>query len=128
VAGRSGGTLTWLPSLGQVITQGHALYTVDLTSPVVLLYGSVPDWRTLDAGVTGADVTQLNHDLVALGDADASDISALGWDYFSWGTQAGVEKLQSDLGISSPSGSLSLGQVTIPLDVSRSRRSRSATR
>ena len=111
VAGRSGGTLTWLPSLGQVITQGHALYTVDLTSPVVLLYGSVPDWRTLDAGVTGADVTQLNHDLVALGDADASDISALGWDYFSWGTQAGVEKLQSDLGISSPSGSLSLGQV-----------------
>jgi len=61
--------------------------------------------------VTGADVTQLNHDLVALGDADASDISALGWDYFSWGTQAGVEKLQSDLGISSPSGSLSLGQV-----------------
>ena len=111
MAGRSGGTLTWLPSLGQVITQGHALYTVDLTSPVVLLYGSVPDWRTLDAGVTGADVTQLNHDLVALGDADASDISALGWDYFSWGTQAGVEKLQSDLGISSPSGSLSLGQV-----------------
>jgi hypothetical protein len=111
VTGRGGGTLTGLPSPGQVITQGHALYTAGLTSPVVLLYGSVPDWRTLDEGVTGADVTQLNHDLVALGDADRAGISALGWDYFSWETKAGVEKLQSDLGISAPSGSLSSGQA-----------------
>jgi hypothetical protein len=111
VTGQGGGTLTWLPSPGQVITQGHALYTTDLTSPVVLLYGSVPDWRTLDEGVTGADVTQLNHDLVALGDADGADISALGWDYFSWETEAGVAKLQSDLGIAAPSGSLSKGQA-----------------
>ncbi len=111
VPGQGGGTLTWLPSPGQVITEGHALYTTDLTSPVVLLYGSVPVWRTLDAGVTGADVTQLNHDLVALGDADSAEISALGWDYFSWATQAGVEVLQSDLGVSSPSGSLSKAQA-----------------
>jgi hypothetical protein len=111
VTGRGSGTLTWLPSAGQVIRQGQVLYKTDNGSPVVLLYGSVPDWRTLDEGVTGADVTQLNHDLVALGDADSADISALGWDYFSWETQAGVEKLQSDLGVSSPSGSLPLGQV-----------------
>jgi hypothetical protein len=111
VTGQGSGTLTWLPSSGQVITQGHALYKTDNGSPVVLLYGSVPDWRTLGEGVTGADVTQLNHDLVALGDADSADISPLGWDYFSWETRAGVEKLQSDLGISSPSGSLPLGQV-----------------
>jgi hypothetical protein len=111
VTGQGGGTLTWLPSAGQVITQGHALYTTDLTSPAVLLYGGVPDWRTLDEGVTGADVTQLNHDLVALGYANSADISALGWDYYSWETQAGVENLQSALGISSPSGSLPLGSV-----------------
>jgi hypothetical protein len=111
VTGHSGGTLTWLPSAGQVIRQGQALYRVDNGTPVVLLYGSVPDWRNLDEGVTGADVRQLNHDLVALGDADRADISALGWDYFSWETQAGVQKLQSALGVSSPSGSLSLGQV-----------------
>jgi hypothetical protein len=111
VTGRGGGTLTWLPSAGQVISQGRALYRVDNGSPVVLLYGGVPDWRTLDEGVSGADVTQLNHDLVALGDAGSVEISALGWDYFSAETAAGVAKLQSALGISSPSGSLSLGQV-----------------
>jgi multidrug efflux pump subunit AcrA (membrane-fusion protein) len=111
VTGAGGGTLTWLPSAGQVIRQGQVLYTTDLTDPVVLLYGSVPDWRLLDEGVTGADVTQLNHDLVKLGYADSADISALGWDYFSWETQAGVEALQSAAGISTPSGSLASGSV-----------------
>jgi hypothetical protein len=111
VRGQGGGTLTWLPSPGQVIRQGHALYKTDNGSPVVLLYGAVPDWRALDESMTGADVSQLNHDLVALGDADRADIAALGWDYFSWETAAGVRKLQSQLGVSSPSRSLSLGQV-----------------
>ncbi len=111
VRGQGGGRLTWLPSAGQVIRQGHSLYKTDNGSPVVLLYGSVPDWRPLDEGVTGKDVSQLNHDLVALGDADSADISALGWDYFSWETAAGVDKLQSALGGSSPSGSLPLGSV-----------------
>jgi multidrug efflux pump subunit AcrA (membrane-fusion protein) len=78
---------------------------------VVLLYGSVPGWRSLDEGVTGQDVSQLNHDLVALSDADRTDISALGWDYFSWATAAGVAKLQSALGVSSPPGWLPLGSV-----------------
>ena len=111
VTGKGGGTLTWLPSQGQVISQGQVLYKTDDGSPVVLLYGPVPAWRTLDEGVTGEDVTQLNHDLVALGDASSSQISALGWDYYSWETKDGVQKLQSALGISSPPGSLSLGSM-----------------
>jgi hypothetical protein len=111
VTGAGGGTLTSLPSAGQVIRQGQVLYTTDLTDPVVLLYGSVPDWRALDEGVTGADVTQLNHDLVNLGYADSADISTLGWDYFSWETKAAVEALQSATGISSPSGSLGARSV-----------------
>jgi hypothetical protein len=111
VTGRGGGTLTWLPSAGQVIGQGQVLYKTGNGSPVVLLRGSVPAWRALDEGVTGQDVSQLNHDLVALGDADSAEISSLGWDYFSWETAAGVEKLQSGLGVSAPSGLLSLGQV-----------------
>jgi hypothetical protein len=61
--------------------------------------------------VTGQDVAQLNRDLVALGDADRAGISALGWDYFSWATAAGVAKLQSRLGVSAPSGWLPLGSV-----------------
>jgi len=111
VTGAGGGTLTWLPPAGRVIRQGQVLYATDLTDPVVLLYGSVPDWRVLDEGVTGADVAQLNHDLVTLGYANSADISALGWDYYSWETRAGVEGLQAAAGMSSPSGSLGLGSV-----------------
>jgi len=111
VAGRGGGTLTWLPSAGQVIGQGQALYRVDNSVPVVLLYGSVPAWRTLDEGLTGTDVSQLNHDLVDLGYASGSGISALGWDYFSWETASGVQRLESALGVSSPPGSLPPGSV-----------------
>jgi hypothetical protein len=111
VSGKGSGTLTWLPSAGQVIRQGQVLYKTDNGNPVVLLYGKVPAWRTLDEGAAGADVSQLNHDLVKLGDASRSQISSLGWDYFSYETMAGVEKLQSALRVSSPLGSLSLGRV-----------------
>jgi hypothetical protein len=111
VTGQGGGTLTWLPPEGQVIGQGRVLYRVDNGSPVVLLYGGVPAWRNLGEGVTGADVSQLNHDLVVLGDAARSEISAAGWDYFSWETAYGVQKLEEHLGVSYPPGSLSLGQV-----------------
>jgi hypothetical protein len=111
VTGQGGGTLTWLPSPGQVIRQGQALYQTGNGSPVVLLYGSVPDWRALNEGVTGADVSQLNHDLVRLGYADRADVVALGWDYYSWETAYGVQRLEGHLGVSFPPGSLSLGQV-----------------
>jgi hypothetical protein len=111
VTGKGGGTLTWLPSAGSVIRQGQVLYKTDNGIPVVLLYGSVPAWRTLDEGVTGADVTRLNHDLVNLGYASSADISSLGWDYYSSQTSYAVQKLEEHLGVSSPPGSLSLGSV-----------------
>jgi hypothetical protein len=111
VLGPGSGTLTWLPSAGQVIRQGQVLYRVDNGIPVVLLYGGVPDWRTMSEGITGADVTQLNRDLARLGYASSAEIAALGWDYYSWETQYAVEQMQSALGISSPSGTLTLGSV-----------------
>jgi len=111
VTGPGGGTLTWLPPAGRVIRQGQALYKIGNGSPVVLLYGSVPDWRPLDEGITGQDVTQLNHDLVDLGYAGRADIAAAGWDYYSWETAYGVQRLEEHLGVSFPLGSLSLGQV-----------------
>jgi multidrug efflux pump subunit AcrA (membrane-fusion protein) len=111
VTGQGGGTLTWLPSPGQVIRQGQALYQRDNGSPVILLYGGVPDWRNLAEGVTGQDVFQLNHDLVQLGYASSSDIAALGWDYYSWATALAAQKLQEHLGVFSPPGSLALGQL-----------------
>jgi hypothetical protein len=111
VTGRGSGTLTWLPSAGQVIGEGQMLYMTDLTSPVVLLYGSVPDWRTLDEGMAGQDVAQLNHDLVDLGYASRTDVVAAGWDYYSWETASGVRRLEQHLGVAFPPGSLALGQV-----------------
>jgi hypothetical protein len=111
VTGRGGGTLTWLPRAGRVIRQGQALYRTGNGSPVVLLYGGVPPWRTLGEGVTGADVAQLNHDLVDLGYAGRADIAAVGWNYYSWETAYGVQRLEERLGVSFPPGSLSLGQV-----------------
>ena len=111
VTGQGGGTLTWLPSAGRVIRQGQVLYKTGNGAPVVLLYGSVPAWRTLDEGITGQDVTQLNHDLVDLGYAGRADIVALGWDYYSWETAYGVQQMEEHLGVSFPPGSLSLGQV-----------------
>jgi hypothetical protein len=111
VTGQGSGTLTWVPSAGAVIGQGQVLYKTDNGTPVALLYGSVPAWRDLSEGLTGQDVSQLNHDLVALGDADRADIVAEGWDYYSWETAVGVENLETHLGVSSPSGNLTLGQV-----------------
>jgi hypothetical protein len=111
VTGKGGGTVTTLPSQGQVITEGHVLYKIDNGTPVVLMYGRVPAWRSMSEGTTGADVTQLNHDLVYLGYANSSDISTLGWDYYSWETRYAVELLEEALGVSGPSGSLSLGSV-----------------
>jgi hypothetical protein len=111
VLGQGGGTLTALPSAGQVISQGQALYKVDNASPVVLLYGTVPDWRALDEGNTGADVSQLNHDLADLGDTSSADVAAPGWDYYSSQTAAGVLNLEEHLGVAGQQGTLALGQV-----------------
>jgi hypothetical protein len=96
------GTLTWVPVPGQVIRQGQVLYRVDSGDPVVLMYGSVPAWRTLSSGVSGADVSQLNHDLAALGDASSTQLAQAGWDDFSAATQSGLGKL----GVSGTLGSV----------------------
>ena len=110
-SGSSGpGTLTWLPAAGRVIREGQVLYRTDNGVPAYLLYGRVPAWRTLKVGVTGQDVSQLNHDLVALGYADSGYIAGLGWDFFSWETRYGLEQLQTGLGLTA-TGELPLGQA-----------------
>src|SRR6266702_3977332 len=113
VLGQAHGVVTWLPAVGRVIRQGQVLYRVD-GAPVALLYGSTPAYRALARGataadVTGADVAQLNHDLVALGYVDSAEVDSA-WDEFGWATKAGVEKLQSHLGVDQ-TGELSLGDV-----------------
>ena len=71
VINQANGTYTELPVPGQVISQGQVLYRVN-DSPVGLLYGSTPAYRSLSAGASGADVAELNADLVALGYATSA--------------------------------------------------------
>jgi hypothetical protein len=107
------GVITWLPQVGRVVHQGQVLYRVD-GAPVVLLSGATPAYRTLAEGATassvkGRDVAQLNHDLVALGYLDATEVSAA-WDEFTGATRLGVERLQDHLGVARDGG-LELGEV-----------------
>jgi hypothetical protein len=105
----SGSAFTSLPVVGQLIDQGQSLYAVNGT-PVVLLYGSTPAWRTLSEGATGPDVAELNADLVNLGVATTAQLNPTS-DCFGAATATAVEKLQAHLG-ASQTGSLTLGQVT----------------
>jgi hypothetical protein len=102
------GTYTSVPVGGQIYRQGQVLYQVDQT-PVILLYGSVPLYRALSAGMTGTDVQQLNRDLVALGEATSSELDP-GSDYFSSETGYALDKLQGSLGLTQ-TGSLQTDQA-----------------
>jgi hypothetical protein len=104
------GTFTWLPQIGQVIRPGQQIYGVS-GSPVVLLSGPVPAYRDLSEGMTGADVTELNRDLVKLGYATRAALGPRsGWDYYSSATAYAVERLQTKLGLT-VTGTLPLGQA-----------------
>src|SRR5215472_5587922 len=104
-----GGTLTWLPAPGRVIGQGQVLYRVGNGTPVFLLYGRVPAWRALSAGMHGADVRQLNHALVALGCATRAQLDPAS-KYFTAATGSALAKLQARLGLAQ-TGALPLGQA-----------------
>lgn len=104
---RLSGTITWLPHVGQVIRPGQALYRVD-GKPVLLMDGTTPAYRTLSSSDTsGADVLELNRNLVRLGfDAGAITVD----DEWQPATTSGVELLQESLG-EAETGKLTLGQV-----------------
>jgi peptidoglycan hydrolase-like protein with peptidoglycan-binding domain len=107
VYNRLSGTITWLPSVGQEIRPGGTLYKVD-GEPVIMLNGSTPAFRKMRSGMSaGADVLQLNRNLVRLGfNPDGIVID----DIWQPATTAGVEQFQDSLG-ESATGSLPLGQV-----------------
>jgi hypothetical protein len=108
VINQAQGVYTELPELGQVISPGHVLYRVN-DYPVVLLDGMTPAYRTLSPGVAGADVSELNADLVALGYANSAQLNPTSASFGS-ATSAALEKLQASLGMTQ-NGTLSLGQV-----------------
>jgi peptidoglycan hydrolase-like protein with peptidoglycan-binding domain len=109
VQNQASGVFTSLPAAGRVIRRGQVLYRVS-NAPVVLLYGSLPFYRSLSEGMSGPDVRELNANLVALGYANKADIAALGWDYFGWETGYALEQYQQRLGVDQ-TGTLAPGQA-----------------
>lgn len=85
------GTVTWLPQVGTTVSRGGTLLRVD-DQPVVLLYGSLPMYRTLAPGVVGADVRQFERNLSALGYRGFTVD-----DTFSADTAAAVKRWQKSL-------------------------------
>jgi hypothetical protein len=108
VINQAHGTYTKLPAVGQVISAGHVLYRVN-DSPVVLLRGSTPAYRTLSAGATGPDVAELNADLVALGYASSAQLHPSSA-FFGAATTTALQRLQAAVGVTQ-NGTLTLGQA-----------------
>ncbi|QJW35529.1 efflux RND transporter periplasmic adaptor subunit [Cellulosimicrobium protaetiae] len=87
------GVVTWLPVAGAVVGRGEQLYRVDEV-PTVLLLGDLPAYRTLQEGVSGPDVRQLEENLAALG-RTGFDVD----DRFTSATAVAVRAWQADLGV-----------------------------
>jgi peptidoglycan hydrolase-like protein with peptidoglycan-binding domain len=92
LAARQNGTLTSVAAAGSTVRRGRPLYRVD-DDPVVLLYGTLPAYRRLSAGVTGADVKQFEKNLWALGYRGFTVDRT-----YSSATAAAVRDWQDDLG------------------------------
>ena len=96
LAASAPGTVTRLPAEGSVVTRGRSLYDVNAAG-VRLLYGSMPLWRRLGPGVSdGADVEQLERNLVELGhDPGGMTVD----EEFDADTASAVESWQEAIGV-----------------------------
>ncbi|WP_231332324.1 peptidoglycan-binding protein [Actinomadura graeca] len=106
VSGAGRGTLTWLAAPGSVIARGRPVYRID-DAPVPLLYGRLPLYRTLRAGMKGADVLQFERNLRALGYTGFTVDREYGT-----GTAAAVRRWQEALGVAE-TGTVAPGSVVI---------------
>lgn len=87
------GVITAVAEPGDEVTRGMELYRLD-ERPVTALYGRIPMYRDLRAGLSGADVEQLERNLRRLG------YEGFTVDTEFTGTTAGaVRRWQADLGL-----------------------------
>jgi multidrug efflux pump subunit AcrA (membrane-fusion protein) len=108
VLGGLSGTLTRAVQAGTVVTSGQLLYETDGVNRAALMYGSRPAWRTLKSGVAnGADIRQLEENLLVLGYTRKGDVIDRHWDS---DTTAAVERWQTAAGVA-VDGEIELGEV-----------------
>ncbi len=106
VVNRRTGTLTWLAPAGSTVDRGEALYEVD-GRKVPLLVGDRPVWRALGPDTKGADVRQLEENLVALGHATSRNLDVD--DTWTAATTDAVKRWQKAAGLDQD-GALDLGE------------------
>ncbi|GLY69902.1 peptidoglycan-binding domain-containing protein [Amycolatopsis taiwanensis] len=93
VASGGQGTITWLPGPGAVINRGQSVYKRD-DLPVPLFIGGLPLYRELRAGLTGADVREVEENLAALGYTGITVDNT-----YTAATASAVSRWQNDLGL-----------------------------
>lgn len=99
------GVVTGLPEVGAQVGAGGTLYSVN-GRPVIVLLGALPAWRRFEEGMDGgADVQQLESNLLAMGYFDG-DVDQ----NFTYSTAQAVRALQHATG-QQQTGSLDLGSV-----------------
>ncbi len=98
IAARTMGTLTEIVEPGAILEQGAVIARID-DEPIVLLYGEVPMYRTLEdlsENLTGVDVRQLEQALTDLGHNNG-DVTVD--EEFTQATEEMVERWQAELGV-----------------------------
>jgi peptidoglycan hydrolase-like protein with peptidoglycan-binding domain len=106
-----GGVVTAVPAPGTAVVRGADLYAV-AGEPAVLLYGTTPAYRDFEAGMSdGADVLELEENLVALGMDPGRGITVDR--HFSAATATAIRRWQAARGrpAADRTGRLALGQV-----------------
>jgi membrane fusion protein, multidrug efflux system len=100
------GTLTWIVPVGSTVKRGEPLFKLD-QRPVVALYGSLPLYRTLRAGIEGTDVKQFEDNLSKLGYTGFTTDDA-----YTAATATATRSWQADLGLPK-TGAVEPGQVVV---------------
>ena len=109
VTGTATGTITEAAQTGETLERGDRLAVVGDTA-VVVLYGEIPPWRDLREGSTGADVRQLETNLVALG--FDTDVTVTIDDDYTYNTSLMVERWQESLGVE-PTGEVQQSSLVV---------------
>ncbi|MDA0629620.1 hypothetical protein PCS76_22680, partial [Acinetobacter baumannii] len=86
-----------VPEVGAIVDAGSVLLEIT-DRPVILLPGELPVYRTMRAGVSGADVLQLKQALASLG-IDPGDVNS---ELYDAATAAAVAQLFTRSGYAPP--------------------------
>lgn len=100
VSANGSGVVTSVAAEGSDLSRGEVLYEID-SEPVALLYGDLPEWRTLSTSSDdGPDILQLETNLAALGYTADGHMTVD--DDFTYYTGVALKAWETDLGFSTP--------------------------